>query len=154
MAGCFSWQKAVSTFFFSSYQVLICLQDKIAENLTNHGATLCLIILGSDKMTVSVATGHNEYYPLYMSNGLIHNNVQQAHCNGMTLIAFLAILKSKDFVIGYCLLIEFYLVLQADHEHHDSKEFQQFRCNLFHGSIREILRSLGPGMAVPEIILK
>jgi hypothetical protein len=152
MSGCFSWRKAVSTFFFSSYQVLICPQDKIAENLTNHGATLCPIILGSDKTTVSVATGHNEYYPLYMSNGLIHNNVRRAHRDGVTLIAFLAIPKSKDFVIGYCLLIEFYLVLQADREHHDSKEFRQFRRNLFHGSIRAILQSLGPGMAAPEII--
>ena len=71
------------------------LQDKIAENEHNHGATLCPIILGSDKTTVSVATGQNEYYPLYMSNGLIHNNVRRAHRNGVTLIAFLAILKIK-----------------------------------------------------------
>ena len=88
-----------------------------------------------------------------MSNDLIHNNVWWAHHNGVTLIAFLAILKSKDFVIRYCLLIDFHFVLQADHEHHDSKEFWQFRHNLFHGSIQEILRSLHPGMAAPEIVL-
>jgi hypothetical protein len=66
----------------------------IAEVERNHGATFCPIILGSDKTTVSVATGHNEYYPVYMSNGLIHNNVRRAHRNGITLIAFLAIAKS------------------------------------------------------------
>ena len=52
------------------------------------------IILGSDKTTVSVATGHNEYYPLYLSIGNIHNNVRRAHRNGVVLLAFLAIPKS------------------------------------------------------------
>jgi hypothetical protein len=62
------------------------MQDKIAEDERNHGATFCPVILGSDKTTVSVATGQNEYYPLYMSNGLIHNNVRRAHRNGITLL--------------------------------------------------------------------
>jgi len=53
------------------------------------------IILGSDKTTVSVATGHNEYYPLYGSIGSIHNNVRRAQRGGVALIAFLAIPKSK-----------------------------------------------------------
>ncbi|KAG6806075.1 hypothetical protein H0H92_012797, partial [Tricholoma furcatifolium] len=67
--------------------------DTIAEDPATHGATFCPIILGSDKTTVSVATGHTEYYPLYISNGLIHNNVRRAHQNGLTLVAFLAIPK-------------------------------------------------------------
>lgn len=53
------------------------------------------IILGSDKTTVSVATGQNEYYPLYLSIGNIHNNVRRAHRNGVVLIGFLAIPKSE-----------------------------------------------------------
>ncbi|KIL69001.1 hypothetical protein M378DRAFT_8424 [Amanita muscaria Koide BX008] len=56
--------------------------DIVAQDTENHGATLCPVILGSDKMTVSIATGQNDYYPLYLSNGLIHNNVQRAHWNG------------------------------------------------------------------------
>ena len=44
-----------------------------------HGAMLVPIILGSDKTTVFVATGNNEYYPLYMSIGTVHNNVCRAH---------------------------------------------------------------------------
>jgi len=63
----------------------------------NHGATFCAAILGSDKTTVSVATGHTEYYPLYLSNGLVHNNVQHARRNALTLVAFLAIPKSMSF---------------------------------------------------------
>ena len=53
------------------------------------------IILGSDKTTVSVATGQNEYYPLYISIGSIHNNIRRAHRGAVALIAFLAIPKSK-----------------------------------------------------------
>jgi Plavaka transposase len=52
------------------------------------------IILGSDKTTVSVATGHNEYYPLYVSIGNVHNNIRRAHRGALALIAFLALPKS------------------------------------------------------------
>jgi len=52
------------------------------------------IILGSDKTTVSVTTGQNDYYPLYLSIGNIHNNVCRAHRNGVVLIGFLAMPKS------------------------------------------------------------
>jgi len=53
------------------------------------------IILGSDKTTVSVATGQNEYYPLYMSIGTVHNNVRRAHKGALALIGFLSIPKSS-----------------------------------------------------------
>lgn len=82
------------------------LKDEIAKDPKTHGSTFCPIILGSDKTTVSVATGQNEYYPLYMSNGLVHNNVRRAHRNALTLIAFLAIPKimcsllSLDLILG------------------------------------------------------
>lgn len=55
------------------------------------------IILGSDKTTVSVATGNNEYWPLYGSIGSIHNNVRRAHGSGLVLIGFLSIPKSIYF---------------------------------------------------------
>lgn len=54
----------------------------------------CPFILGSDKTTVSVATGQNEYYPLYMSPGNIYNHTRRAHRNRVTLVGFLAIPKS------------------------------------------------------------
>lgn len=53
------------------------------------------VILGSDKTTVSVATGHTEYYPLYASLGNVHNNVRRAHRNAVVLVGFLAIPKSE-----------------------------------------------------------
>ena len=49
------------------------------------------IILGSDKTTVSVATGQNDFYPVYMSIGNIHNDVRRAQGEGLVLIAFLAV---------------------------------------------------------------
>ena len=52
------------------------------------------IILGSDKTTVSVATGHTEYWPVYLSIGNIHNSARRAHKNGLVLLGFLAIPKS------------------------------------------------------------
>jgi len=55
------------------------------------------IILGSDKTTVSVATGQNEYWPIYLSIGNIHNNVRHAHRNGVVLLGFLSTPKSQLF---------------------------------------------------------
>ncbi|KAF7349140.1 hypothetical protein MVEN_01436200 [Mycena venus] len=108
--------------------------DIIVEDPATHGSTFVPVILGSDKTTVSVATGQNEYYPLYMSNGLVYNGVRRAHRNAVTLIGFLAIPKT-------------------DRENQDSNEFRTFRRNLFHGSLRHILQSLKPGMTVPEVAL-
>ena len=67
------------------------LQDIIAEDPATHGAMFVPVILGSDKTTVSVATGQNEYYPLYLSIGNVHNAVRRAHRNAVQVLAFLAI---------------------------------------------------------------
>ncbi|KAH7903445.1 hypothetical protein BJ138DRAFT_1120383 [Hygrophoropsis aurantiaca] len=70
--------------------------DKIFEqDPTTEGATYVGVILGSDKTTVSVATGHVEYHPLYLSISNPHNSVRRAHRNAVTPIAFLAIPKSE-----------------------------------------------------------
>ncbi|KAG1904171.1 uncharacterized protein F5891DRAFT_1126616 [Suillus fuscotomentosus] len=51
MSGDWAWQQA----------------DTISQDPETHGSALIPIILGSDKTTVSVGTGNNEYYPLYAS---------------------------------------------------------------------------------------
>ena len=66
----------------------------ISKKKVTHGLTLIPIILSSDKTTISVATGENDYWPLYISIGNIHNNVQHAHRNGILLFGFLANPKS------------------------------------------------------------
>jgi hypothetical protein len=80
--------------------ILSVCQDRIVARGGPDGLMLVPIILGSDKTTVSVATGNNEYYPLYLSIGNIHNNVRRAHRNGVVLLAFLAIPKSAPFSIS------------------------------------------------------
>ncbi|KAG1866432.1 hypothetical protein C8R48DRAFT_747650 [Suillus tomentosus] len=67
MSGDWSWAQA----------------DKISEDPDTHGSTFMLVILGSDKTTISVATGQNNYYPLYTSIGNIQNNVCHTHRNGI-----------------------------------------------------------------------
>ena len=87
--------------FKSSTHVSFCLpaitvQDTIIKDHPEAvGAFLISLILGSDKTTVSVATGHTCYWPLYLSIGNIHNNVCCGHHNSVVLLGFLAILKSK-----------------------------------------------------------
>ena len=62
-----------------------------------HGVMLVPIILGSDITTVSVATGNNKYYPLYLLIGTLYNNTRQSRRGAVALIAFLAILKSEYY---------------------------------------------------------
>ncbi|KAG2740823.1 hypothetical protein P692DRAFT_201842419 [Suillus brevipes Sb2] len=101
--------------------------DLIAQDPDTIGSMFVPIILGSDKTTVSVATGHNQYWPVYMSIGNIHNNVRRAHRNGVVLLGFLAIPKGT-----YSLLI--------------------FRCQLLHSSLAKMLETLKPGMTKPEVV--
>ena len=46
------------------------------DNPVMNGGTFIPIILGSDKTTVSVGMGQNDYWPVYISIGNIHNNVR------------------------------------------------------------------------------
>jgi len=83
----------------------------IAADPNTHGSMFVPIILGSDKTTVSVATGHTEYWPVYLSIGNIHNNVRRAHRNGLVLLGFLAIPKgqSQELCVIYCLYTYAYI---------------------------------------------
>ena len=74
----------------------LCLQNDIyTSDSTTKGAMYGPIILGSDKTTVSVAMGHIEYHPLYLSVGGVHNSVHCAHRNAVIPIGFLAIPKCQ-----------------------------------------------------------
>ena len=83
MSGDWAWKEAYS----------------IAQDPNTHGAMLVPLILGSNKTTVSVAMGQNEYYPLYLSIGNVRNNVYCAHHNALVLLGFLAIPKSKLLIL-------------------------------------------------------
>ena len=51
-------------------------QELIAADPETHGATFMLIMLSSDKTTVSVGIGITKYYSLYIFLGNVHNNVR------------------------------------------------------------------------------
>lgn len=100
MSGNWAWEQAVRSsycFIQPRSSVLISLKDIISADPETHGAMFVPIVLGSDKTTVSVATGQNEYYPLYASIGNVHNNVRRAHRDALSVIGFLAIPKSESF---------------------------------------------------------
>ncbi|KAE9399341.1 hypothetical protein BT96DRAFT_965641 [Gymnopus androsaceus JB14] len=108
--------------------------DKIARDENTHGAMFVPVILGSDKTTVSVATGQNDFYPLYISLGNVHSSVRRAHRNAVALLGFLSVPKtSKD--------------------HSGSAEFRKFRRQLFHTSLEHALSSLRPHMTIPRVTL-
>ncbi|KAI9568079.1 hypothetical protein HD554DRAFT_2022977, partial [Boletus coccyginus] len=73
--------------------------ELIAQDPDTHGVTFALIVLGSDKMAVSVGTGNTEYYPLYISLENIHNNIHRSHSGTVSVLAFLAISKIKQVII-------------------------------------------------------
>ncbi|KAH9975649.1 hypothetical protein BJV74DRAFT_862382 [Russula compacta] len=98
----------------------------IAEDAQTHGALFVPVILGSDKTTVSIATGHNEFYPLYISNGNIHNNVRRAHRNGVSVLGFLSIPKT-------------------DRKYQDDDKFHIHRCP--DGHFCRVIYGLGPYIA-------
>ncbi|KAI0740248.1 hypothetical protein C8Q76DRAFT_765250 [Earliella scabrosa] len=113
--------------------------DEISNDPNTHGSVFCPVILGSDKDTVSVATGQNEYYPLYMSHGLVHNTTRRAQLPWLPFSPFL-----KKYT-----LVQFPL---ADRKYANDLKFRKFRRQLFHTSLHTILRSLKPGMTAPEIV--
>ncbi|KAG1836302.1 hypothetical protein F4604DRAFT_1886122 [Suillus subluteus] len=125
MSGDWAWQQAAS----HSYIFI----DEISKDPNTHGSAFVPIILGSDKTTVSVGTGNNEYYPLYASIGNVHNNVRRAHRDALVIIGFLAIPKTNR---------------------KDAKEdiFRNFHRQLFHCSLSAILASLKPGMTQYEVL--
>jgi hypothetical protein len=107
------------------------------------------IILGSDKTTVSIAKGQNNYYSLYLSIGNVHNNVHCAHRNALVLIGFLALPKGK--LLSMTLYSSLFMVT-ADRTCSADPKFRKFRRQLFHSSLSSILQSLKHGMLNPEVL--
>lgn len=76
-------------------------QDTISEDESTYSAMFGPVVAGSDKTTVSVATGHQEYHPVYMSPRNLTNVVQRAHGNALLPVTFLPIPKSEFFFASF-----------------------------------------------------
>ncbi len=110
------------------------------------------IILGSDKTTVSVATGQNDYHPVYLSLVNVSNSVRRAHRNAVTVVAFLAIPKSKPhFCFVFVFACNKLQLCIAEKEAEDSERFRIFRRQLQHLSFSKLLEPLKSGMRKPEV---
>ncbi|KAG2345489.1 hypothetical protein BDR05DRAFT_998119 [Suillus weaverae] len=106
--------------------------DIISQDSDTAGSTFVPVILGSDKTTVSVATGANDYYLLYASIGNICNNVRRAHRDAVAIIGFLAMPKTTK-------------------EHAACPKYRKYRRQMFHSSISKILENLRPEALIEEV---
>ncbi|TBU53492.1 hypothetical protein BD310DRAFT_774757, partial [Dichomitus squalens] len=108
-------------------------KQAIAQDPATHGAMLFPLILGADKTTVSVATGHQEFHPVYASAGNLHNSMRRAHGEAVIPIAFLPIPKTVR-------------------QHSDSAAFRAFKKQLYHHALAHVLAPLSPWMTTPRVI--
>ncbi|KAK7041918.1 hypothetical protein VNI00_008899 [Paramarasmius palmivorus] len=107
--------------------------DDIAKNPATHGCMFVPVVSGSDKTTVSVATGHQEYHPVYQSPGIITNTARRAHGEGVMPNALLPIPKTSK-------------------KHRSSPAFQKFCRQLYHACLAYIYEPLKSGMSTPEVV--
>ena len=107
------------------------------------------VVVGSDKTTVSVATGHQEYHPVYMSPGNLTNIARQAHGNALIAVAFLPIPKSR-FSCSPCATLSD--MFAATKKPRKTTEYQKFAQQLYHTSLACVLNPLKAGMTTPEVI--
>ncbi|KAJ7234268.1 hypothetical protein C8J57DRAFT_1453129 [Mycena rebaudengoi] len=104
--------------------------DLITADPANHGCAFVAVVGGSDKTTVSVATGHQEYHPVYNSPAILNGPARRGHGNGVLPVAFLAIPKTSK-------------------KHRSKPAYQKFCRQMYHASLFEPLKA---GMTTPEVV--
>ncbi|KAJ7600215.1 hypothetical protein C8J56DRAFT_999638 [Mycena floridula] len=125
-------QRVLGDFFSANFAWRHSNEIYTADKSTK-GAMYCPVISGSDKPTVSVATGHVEYHPLYLSIGNPHNNVRRAHRGAVAIGAFFAIPK-------------------ADRKYDKDTDFRVFKKKLFHMSMSAIFQPLKESMTTLTVL--
>ncbi|KAF7354560.1 hypothetical protein MSAN_01369100 [Mycena sanguinolenta] len=107
--------------------------DLITADEKLHGCAFVPVVAVSDKTTVSVATGHQEYHPVYISPGVLTGTARRAHGNGVLPAAFLAIPKTSK-------------------RQRTRPEYQKFCRQLYHASLARVFEPLKAGMTTPDIV--
>ncbi|KAJ3833133.1 hypothetical protein F5878DRAFT_719544 [Lentinula raphanica] len=108
--------------------------DIIAEDPANHGAMFVPFVSGSDKTTVSVATGHQEYYPVYASPCNLTNVTRRSHPFALCPVAFLLIPKTTK-------------------SQRKKPVYQQFVQQMYHASLAAVFEPLRAAMTTPEVVM-
>ncbi|KAI0643083.1 hypothetical protein C8Q79DRAFT_1002821 [Trametes meyenii] len=107
--------------------------DEIAKNPETHGSMFTPICVGLDKTTTTVATGSQEFHPVYLMAGNVTNEMRRAHRDAIVPLAFLPIPK-------------------GGHEDEDDPEFRLFKKQIYHEALRRIFEPLRPGMSKPHVL--
>ncbi|CDO71967.1 hypothetical protein BN946_scf184943.g1 [Trametes cinnabarina] len=107
--------------------------DVIAQDPATHGAMFTPICIAADKTTASVATGNQEFHPVYAMSGNVTNEMRRSHREAVVPIGFLPIPKAEE-------------------EYANDEEFRRFKKQLYHTALRLIFEPLRPGMTVPQVI--
>jgi hypothetical protein len=127
----------------------IIFKDLITADPANHGCAFVAVVGGSDKTTVSVATGHQEYHPVYNSPAILNGPARRGHGNGVLPVAFLAIPKSKS---PYCACVSVCSLLIASKKHRSKPAYQKFCRQMYHASLACVFEPLKAGMTTPEVV--
>ncbi|KAF6759278.1 hypothetical protein DFP72DRAFT_1031991 [Ephemerocybe angulata] len=107
------------------------VKDRGAEEA--KGAMFVPIVAGSDKTTVSVGTGHQQYYPVYLSPGNVSNEARRGHGNSVLPLGFLPIPKTSK-------------------KQRKTPAYQKFVRQLYHACLACVFRPLKAGMTSPDIV--
>ncbi|KAI9430281.1 hypothetical protein H4582DRAFT_2113894 [Lactarius indigo] len=107
--------------------------DELSKDECNDGAMFVPIVAGSDKTTVSVATGHQEYHLVHISVGNLTNTARRAHGNSILPVTFLPIPKTSK-------------------SHREHIDFQCFCRQLYHKCLELVFNPLRRYMMVPTVV--
>ncbi|KAF9471433.1 hypothetical protein BDN70DRAFT_820001, partial [Pholiota conissans] len=116
MSGHWPWREAVSRLLRTEFRCM-----------------LVPVVSGSDKTTVSVATGHQEYHPAYVSPGNISNTARRGHRNSVVPVAFLPIPK-------------------AGKRQRKKPDFQKFCRQLYHKCLECVFSPFKLYMETPKVV--
>jgi len=109
------------------------------------------VVAGSDKTTVSVATGHQEYHPVYVPR-------QPREYGSMRSWKWLAPCRIPSNTKKYGFSLLFYIFAYrlgydtASKKHRKKAKFQAFCQQMYHACLARIFAPLRDGMVTPEVV--
>jgi hypothetical protein len=109
------------------------------------------VVGGSDKTTVSAATGQQEYHPVYVSPGNISNVARRSHGSGVLPVAFLPIPKGLLLYSSFVVTSQVFH-LAASKRQRKKVAFKTFQRQLYHTCLEVIFGPLKPYTEKPKII--
>lgn len=107
---------------------------------------------GSDKTTMTVGMGQQEYHPIYQSPGNLSNIACHSQGNALLPIVFLPIPKSMCIVKVIFMVSNLLLIAAASKWHWNKPAFQTFCRQLYHAFLAHIFEPLKHGMTTPEVV--